>query len=232
MKDKYWERINKKNLLLYSAYTDARYKIVLQELCELLKGTKGNDNSLLDMGCGQGVLLYLLSKLNFSLKLYALDLSSSYIRTTKKYLEKKRNIESYSVIGCVSLAPYGNESFNYIVSTDVIEHLEKPEDFIEEVWRLLKPKGYFVIGTPIKSKEPLSNDHIHEFQTAELEKLLKRYFNIVNSIHFGNLSLYKKLGNTPMRVLINTLSIVGYNPFFRQSKKKNMYMIYTCQKIS
>ena len=40
------------------------------------------------------------------------------------------------------------ESFDLILSYDVIEHLEEPERLIKEAWRLLKKDGIFILSTP------------------------------------------------------------------------------------
>jgi 2-polyprenyl-3-methyl-5-hydroxy-6-metoxy-1,4-benzoquinol methylase len=41
-----------------------------------------------------------------------------------------------------------DESFDVIVSTEVIEHLENPRAMIREFWRLLRPAGKVVLTTP------------------------------------------------------------------------------------
>ena len=43
--------------------------------------------------------------------------------------------------------PFTENSFDVVVSHQVIEHLFFPVKFIKEVYRILKPKGYAIIGT-------------------------------------------------------------------------------------
>ncbi|HET9360668.1 MAG TPA: methyltransferase domain-containing protein [Vicinamibacterales bacterium] len=44
--------------------------------------------------------------------------------------------------------PCGDESFDAIVSTEVIEHLENPRAVFREFSRLLRPGGYLLLTTP------------------------------------------------------------------------------------
>ena len=39
-------------------------------------------------------------------------------------------------------------TFDVVFSYHVIEHLLYPEKFIENVYKILKPGGYFILGTP------------------------------------------------------------------------------------
>lgn len=64
--------------------------------------------------------------------------------------------------------------FDIIISSDVIEHLNEPDTFLEEIKRLIKSKGFLIIGTPIKHTEKTSDPmHVYEFFLCEFEKLLQ-----------------------------------------------------------
>jgi 2-polyprenyl-3-methyl-5-hydroxy-6-metoxy-1,4-benzoquinol methylase len=44
--------------------------------------------------------------------------------------------------------PFQAESFDVVVSTEVIEHVYHPRRLIQNAFRLLKPSGHFIISTP------------------------------------------------------------------------------------
>ena len=44
--------------------------------------------------------------------------------------------------------PYKDKEFDFVFSLEVIEHVENPWKFIEEIQRILKPKGYCIMTTP------------------------------------------------------------------------------------
>ena len=63
--DYHWRQISKRDILKYNAFVHARYTIIVNHLKKIIdnyhKSTEENIR-ILDMGCGDGVLLYLLSK--------------------------------------------------------------------------------------------------------------------------------------------------------------------------
>lgn len=52
------------------------------------------------------------------------------------------------IIGSADSIPFGNESFDSAVSTQVFEHLEFPEKAAQEIYRILKKRGYVLITVP------------------------------------------------------------------------------------
>ena len=44
--------------------------------------------------------------------------------------------------------PFGDEEFDVVVASQVIEHLQKPKVLISETYRVLKPGGYAILSTP------------------------------------------------------------------------------------
>ena len=55
--------------------------------------------------------------------------------------------------------PYGDEFFDYILSSNGIEHLEDQYNFVRECYRILKPNGKILISTPnvLNLKSRVSN---------------------------------------------------------------------------
>ena len=44
--------------------------------------------------------------------------------------------------------PFQAESFDVVVSTEVVEHLYRPRQLVQNAFRLLKPSGHFIVSTP------------------------------------------------------------------------------------
>ena len=44
--------------------------------------------------------------------------------------------------------PFDSESFDAVVSTEVIEHLVRPRELVEQIARVLKPGGAFMVTAP------------------------------------------------------------------------------------
>ena len=78
--------------------------------------------------------------------------------------------------------PFKQQSFDSVLAGELIEHLEKPESFIQESSRVLKKGGVIIITTPnVKSlvnrvsKSYHAPAHISLFSKSELEALLEKY---------------------------------------------------------
>jgi len=82
--------------------------------------------------------------------------------------------------------PLISTSFDVVVSIEVIEHLQRPEDFLQECRRILRDGGLLVCSTPNKEvvspgfEKPFYPFHVKEFTIAEFYGLLRTYFKEVH----------------------------------------------------
>ncbi|MBO5732042.1 MAG: class I SAM-dependent methyltransferase [Alistipes sp.] len=72
--------------------------------------------------------------------------------------------------------PFADESFDYVVSFQVIEHIRRDKAFVAEVHRVLKPGGRFIVSTPNKPMSLTRNPwHVREYTAAQLRELLAEF---------------------------------------------------------
>lgn len=73
-----------------------------------------------------------------------------------------------------------DDTFDTIVSFQVIEHIKDDHLFLKEIARILKPGGMALISTP-NNKMTLSRNpwHIREYEANSLSRLAKNYFSKV-----------------------------------------------------
>lgn len=248
-RDYHWRQIAKKNILSYNAFVHARYMLVVNHVNKIIDSHHKNTEEpvrILDLGCGDGVLLYLLSKKikNTDIGLYGIDLSDIAIETAlNKFEQKGVKNEFVFKAETVYKTSFGDEIFDIIISSDVIEHLSEPETFLAEIQRLIKPNGFLVVGTPIRyTEKPLDSMHVHEFFPYEFEVLLGKYFTTVETFQACDLLdflLYNKVYKIwfktvlPFRYMFNIYSLFGLNPFLKREKTQNelcSYMFCVCEK--
>jgi len=91
----------------------------------------------LDIGCGLG---FAMSGLDPQWVCHGVEYS--------KYAGSKAAEWGDIHIGTVESACYRDNYFDAIMLYDVIEHVERPEDLIVEIRRILKPGGKLILGTP------------------------------------------------------------------------------------
>lgn len=75
---------------------------------------------------------------------------------------------------------FENESFDYVISFQVIEHIKQDKEFVKEVWRVLKKGGRFIVSTPNAPMSLTRNPwHVREYTGEELQALLGSEFSQV-----------------------------------------------------
>ncbi len=99
-----------------------------------------NKKDFLDLGCGLGRHTLLFSKAGFNVS--AFDLSEEAILSTKSAL-KKQGLKAQCKQGDMLHMPYKDETFDAILSYNVISHTdtEGVNNIIKEIYRILKPNG-------------------------------------------------------------------------------------------
>lgn len=205
----HWQQI-RKNPIKRNAFVVARYNNVIS-LVE--KNIDIKDKSVLDVGCGDGVLSYLMSQRG--LKASGVDSSREAIEFAK---QKTQNGIDFRV-GDVYSLPWGDDSFDIVVSSDVIEHLDDVGKYISEIKRVLKKGGICVLSTPIRiTEKPLDSEHVIEWFEGEYHDLIGTLFsdNIFYKSHPVCLMeiMTVPIFNKPWgKLFLNMLSIIGFNLF-------------------
>jgi 2-polyprenyl-3-methyl-5-hydroxy-6-metoxy-1,4-benzoquinol methylase len=120
---------------------------------------------VLDAGCGTGYLSNKLIEDGF--EVVSVDVNEDRIEKGKE-LGRFEDVR----VADVQDLEFENKSFEGIISVEVIEHLPKPEKFIKEANRLLKPEGVLAIKTPQRPTHDLFQIVINkEYQLLKGEKL-------------------------------------------------------------
>lgn len=84
--------------------------------------------------------------------------------------------------------PFSSESFDCVISFQVIEHIRCDAEFVREIHRVLRPGGRFIVTTPNAPMSLTRNPwHVREYTADELERLLAVCFpSMEKSGVFGN----------------------------------------------
>lgn len=110
-----------------------------------------------------------------------------------------------------------DESFDAVVSIEVIEHVEQDELFAQNIARVIRPGGWAYFTTPngdyVKNEPPYYNpDHKRHYTKSGLEDLLKKYFKRVEvryAVKTGRYRWWGLKGYTVSRPFTTLKSILG-----------------------
>jgi SAM-dependent methyltransferase len=103
-----------------------------------------NVRSVCELGCGNGYLAGLI--LARGLRVLGVDASESGIVIARGKCGKGGEFLCEAIDDNLPLKV--EERFDLVVSSDVIEHLYRPQDLLNCAVRMLRPNGWLVIGTP------------------------------------------------------------------------------------
>lgn len=209
----HWEQISR-SIRRHNALASARYDAVLSALGDV------RGQLLLDIGGGDGALSYLITGRGG--QTVTIDTAQVALRFAREEFAC-RGLEAQTVEGSAYTLPFPTETFDAIVCSDVIEHVQLPERLLTEALRILRPGGRFVLTTPLRvTEKPLDRAHVREFFPDELAVLLASAFSDVTLTAFAPLVLlelfglpFRCLGGRPLlRYLFNAAAIYfKCNPF-------------------
>jgi len=166
MKSKPIEQYNEsfhKGMLGFYLKKNKWTRLRLKQLIKMANPSSIDD--IIDLGCSSGAITHFCS--TFGARVTGVDASETAIGMAKKTFENN-NLISFYKADVSNLYLFEKQSFNKAVAFDIVEHLpqETFEKMLQEVYRILKPKGKLCIYTPNPS-------HIIE-HLKEREFLLKQ----------------------------------------------------------
>jgi len=106
---------------------------------------------MLDLGCGEGRHITGLLQLNKQLTFIGLDLNRKDLQSTAEkiliwYPEEKSQTALLQASGLQ--LPFADSSFDHIICSEVLEHIDNYQQVLQEIKRVLKPNGHLCISVP------------------------------------------------------------------------------------
>ncbi len=125
----------------YEESFDGKFTLQFNQfICDYLK-LRDND-SVLDIACGNGRLLRMLSK-KARINSYGADVSEEMV-TAAQSLYKEASFR----VSPADNIDFPDCSFDYVTVCCAFHHFTKPEAFAKEAYRVLKSQGKLVIADP------------------------------------------------------------------------------------
>jgi len=167
-------------------------------MMEMLSPREGD--RILDAGCGRGNLSFSMGK---GPTIVALDISSNNIKNAKSMFAYS-GYRGFPIVGSVTHLPLRSHIFDKVLLSSVLQHVQDPTMVLEEIHRVLKTTGVFVINVP--------SDRPYLYLPSLLRK---KYANMEKLLWNGFRAYHKWSADTAKKILedtgFNVLS-VQYSP--------------------
>jgi ubiquinone/menaquinone biosynthesis C-methylase UbiE len=209
--------------------------LVIEELQQILDALP-RGSKVLDVGCGTAHLTNWIKEQGFTMT--GVEPSSEMMKLAKE------NFPDIEVINSIASAlPFEDNSFDLIVSFEVLRYLDKPENIrsYKEFYRVLKPGGKFFVTQVnlyctdlyyffhnIKSVYCRLSNKVHHFcnftTSGKEEKLLKQIgFSEVNTVGrlAGSVRLFYKLGGGVGKLYSGFVEMFNKKQRYKNSFSKN-----------
>lgn len=187
--------------------------IVARQLVRFVRRNSGK--KILDYGCAVGN--YCLYFKEHGFETTGVDINPNYVA-----IARNRGVDAYVLNGS---ADFPDKSFDTVLIFEVLEHLENPDQILEDAKRLAR-KNVLITTPNCDRVEELRNegllfehfadlDHKNFFTPAALHLLLSKHFRSVNVEKGNGINPFALSSFKFLRIIGKIMSYVGiYRPYF------------------
>lgn len=142
---------------------------------------------VLDYGCGTGYGSAHIARI--AARVEAVDVADDAVSHARTNFASE-NL-NFSVIDPQRPLPFADDSFDTVLSFQVLEHVHDVHAYLKETRRVLAPGGTLMLVTPDRStrllpcQRPWNRWHLHEYASTELENLMSRHFARIEMLGMG-----------------------------------------------
>jgi SAM-dependent methyltransferase len=161
LQSNYWNQIWDKE----GTETWRRYPGCFGRICWAV----GHLNEVLELGCGTGILAHKLSE--FGNAVTGLDISEVSIAQLPQEIK--------GVVSTLPEIPFPDCSFDIVVGTEILEHIDDDRACVKEAVRVLRPSGQAYFAVPNNCLGPDEEpEHVRKYTPETLQALLSPYGDV------------------------------------------------------
>lgn len=158
-----------------------------------LHGIHGQQLFGLDAGCGEGHMLSVLTRMGAIEKMAAVDIRMDHLTYAKKFGPAFNYMR-----GDLYMLGFKDHVFDFIICTEVLEHLPDPALAMKEFSRVAKPEAHFIVSVPFEPFFTWGNIvrgkywerggrtpyHCNFWKKTEFKKFIASYIDICSCYSF------------------------------------------------
>jgi len=149
---------------------------------------------VLEVGCGCGATILEIKYLFPGAKVFGIEANQSAAEMARSFADiKTGDVENMNI-------DYPNDYFDYILLSDILEHMINPWEFLVKIKKYLKPAGYIITGIPnvmhfsvilelfkgnwdYTDKGILDKDHLRFFTLKSIRDMFEKSGYAINQIN-------------------------------------------------
>lgn len=207
-----------KIFLAYNGQMGEETEKMTKERIKWILDMTGTGHHILDIGCSQGIITILAAENGNTA--VGVDINEENIEFAKKLLHEKYSDSVAKVdFQCIDFYTWqSEEKYDVILLTEVIEHLEKPDVFLERVSQRMSETGKLIITVPFGVLN--HPDHYSTFYVKGLYDLVDKYFDVSNITFVGKclgVTAHTK-GSLNKKFLLDEIIFQQEEKFFEKDK--------------
>ena len=117
----------------------------IDKICASLTSIGASKKQGIDAGCGEAHMLGHLHDRGVLGEIVAVDANNDYLA----YARQSHPYDHFLAADLIGL-PFPDHTFDYVISTEVFEHLDDPVSAITELRRIGKKGAYLIISVPFE----------------------------------------------------------------------------------
>lgn len=191
----------------------------LKEIATLLGAT--DSLVCLDIGSDNGVISYLLRQRGGFWK--SADLDENTVCSIRELVKS----DVFQINGL--LTPFGNNEFDRVVIVDFLEHITTDKEFIDELFRIMKPEAELIVNVPHIKNDLLRQFRLSIGQTDEKHGHLRSGYTTegIKSLLDGKFSLLSyKTYSKFFSEFVDTLITFGYGVLKGSEQEKSQKGVF------
>jgi SAM-dependent methyltransferase len=175
----------------------ALHRRILSTLTRLYDNQGGPSWQILDAGCGTGAIAQRLQQFG---QVCAIDLSNLALK-----FSKRRDLSENLGQASVTALPLVADTFDLVVSMDVICSVPDDQRALAEFYRVLKPGGILMMNLPalewLKGQHDFDVNIVHRYTPRQLKTQLTKQGFEIEKMSFANSLLFPLIA--PYRLATN-----------------------------
>ncbi|MGH1516207.1 class I SAM-dependent methyltransferase [Chryseobacterium sp. JK1] len=168
-----------------------------------------DDENILEIGHGNAGHLRNIINLAKNLKYTGIDISETMYNEARKLNEEFKNQAEFILYNGTEI-PFEDETFDKIFTVNTVYFWEKPVEFLNEVYRVLKDDGTFVLTfgqRDFMEKLPFTEYDFTLYNNTEMEELISQTHFKRMKISEKEENIKSKTGNETIHRIYTVLTI-------------------------